>query len=168
VHTPGGPQELSTVSESGLYRLIFSSRKPQAQAFRRWVTQEVLPAIRRTGRYEARVADRVPHTNDEPFPITVTLAGPGRYSVTVLEDGRHHSYPVDPMTLVGDDIEATAEVLCHSMMVIRATWRKLQIVFSGTGSLEDDLFMKSHADAVGNAGRMAAHYLGFFAQGSSG
>ena len=39
------------VSESGLYALIFKSRKPQAKAFRKWVTSEVLPAIRRTGSY---------------------------------------------------------------------------------------------------------------------
>jgi prophage antirepressor-like protein len=39
------------VSESGLYALIFKSRKPEAKAFRKWVTGEVLPAIRRTGGY---------------------------------------------------------------------------------------------------------------------
>ncbi len=39
------------VSESGLYALILRSRKPEAQRFRKWVTSEVLPAIRRTGGY---------------------------------------------------------------------------------------------------------------------
>jgi prophage antirepressor-like protein len=49
----------TTVSESGLYALIFKSRKPQAKTFRKWVTSEVLPAIRKTGRYEGGgVADR--------------------------------------------------------------------------------------------------------------
>lgn len=47
-----GSQDLNVVNESGLYNLIFTSRKPQAKAFRRWVTGEVLPSIRRTGRYE--------------------------------------------------------------------------------------------------------------------
>ncbi len=51
VGTPGGPQEMAILSESGLYHAIFLSRKPQAAAFRRWVTAEVLPAIRRTGGY---------------------------------------------------------------------------------------------------------------------
>ena len=51
--TPGGPQEMTTISESGLYNLIFRSRKAEAKAFRRWVTHEVLPAIRRTGMYDA-------------------------------------------------------------------------------------------------------------------
>ncbi|QEH32105.1 hypothetical protein OJF2_05740 [Aquisphaera giovannonii] len=49
----GGPQSLQVVSESGLYALIFKSRKPQAKRVRRWVTDEVLPAIRRTGSYGA-------------------------------------------------------------------------------------------------------------------
>lgn len=39
------------VNESGLYNLIFRSNKPEAKAFRKWVTSEVLPAIRRTGSY---------------------------------------------------------------------------------------------------------------------
>lgn len=51
-HTLGGPQELLTVNESGLYALIFRSRKPTARRFRKWVTYEVLPALRKTGHYE--------------------------------------------------------------------------------------------------------------------
>lgn len=46
----GNPNMLA-VSESGLYALVFKSRKPEAQAFRKWVTSEVLPAIRKTGAY---------------------------------------------------------------------------------------------------------------------
>ena len=42
------------VNESGLYSLILGSRKPEAKAFKRWVTHEVLPAIRETGRYETK------------------------------------------------------------------------------------------------------------------
>lgn len=51
--TLGGPQNTGIISESGLYALIFKSRKPQAKAFRRWVTSEVLPTIRKTGAYLA-------------------------------------------------------------------------------------------------------------------
>lgn len=54
VDTLGGPQETAAISESGLYTLILRSRKPQARAFRRWVTHEVLPALRRTGHFEAQ------------------------------------------------------------------------------------------------------------------
>lgn len=46
-----GAQEMSIITESGLYHAIFASRRPEAQRFRKWVTTEVLPAIRRTGTY---------------------------------------------------------------------------------------------------------------------
>jgi prophage antirepressor-like protein len=49
--TPGGRQEMAIVSEAGLYQLIMTSRKSEAKAFRRWVTHEVLPQIRKTGAY---------------------------------------------------------------------------------------------------------------------
>ncbi|MCP1203318.1 BRO-N domain-containing protein [Acetobacter oryzoeni] len=51
ISTAGGPQRVVAVSESGLYHLTFASRKPVAKRFRRWVTDEVLPQIRRTGVY---------------------------------------------------------------------------------------------------------------------
>lgn len=47
----GQNRDVLCVNESGLYHLIFKSRKPQAKAFRKWVTAEVLPAIRKTGSY---------------------------------------------------------------------------------------------------------------------
>lgn len=45
-------RNVNTISESGLYALVFRSRKPEAKAFSKWVRSEVLPAIRKTGRYE--------------------------------------------------------------------------------------------------------------------
>lgn len=51
VDTPGGFQKMATINESGLYSLILTSRKEGARRFKKWVTAEVLPAIRRTGRY---------------------------------------------------------------------------------------------------------------------
>ena len=48
------------VSEAGLYSLVLKSRKPEAQAFRRWVTHDVLPSIRRTGGYMVTVAGETP------------------------------------------------------------------------------------------------------------
>lgn len=49
--TPSGKQEMGIISEAGLYSLILRSRKPEAKAFKRWVTHEVLPSIRKTGAY---------------------------------------------------------------------------------------------------------------------
>ncbi|MEB0114786.1 Bro-N domain-containing protein [Variovorax sp. RTB1] len=51
VQTLGGPQSVSIVNEAGLYCLILGSRLPAAKAFKRWVTSEVLPSIRKTGAF---------------------------------------------------------------------------------------------------------------------
>lgn len=56
--TDGGPAR-NIISEGGLYRLVFQSRKPEAKAFRKWVTSEVLPQIRKTGSYTAIPSDPV-------------------------------------------------------------------------------------------------------------
>ena len=53
IETAGGRQTVNAVNESGLYALIFGSKLDTAKRFKRWVTSEVLPAIRRTGRYES-------------------------------------------------------------------------------------------------------------------
>lgn len=62
VQTPGGDQEMLVINESGLYSAILRSRKASAKRFKKWVTAEVLPAIRKTGRYES------------PKPATLTPA----------------------------------------------------------------------------------------------
>lgn len=54
IETKGGRQTVNCVNESGLYALIFGSKLESAKRFKRWVTSEVLPAIRKTGRYEAQ------------------------------------------------------------------------------------------------------------------
>lgn len=51
VITSDGSRDANVVNEGGLYRLIFTSRKPEAEAFAKWVCDEVLPTIRKTGRY---------------------------------------------------------------------------------------------------------------------
>lgn len=66
MRSSGQMRELSIISESGLYAAIFASRKPQARHFRKWVTSEVLPAIRRTGTYAL----------DHPEPDLPPAVGP--------------------------------------------------------------------------------------------
>lgn len=60
VDTPGGLQELTVINEPGLYNAVLGSKLPEAKAFKRWVTHEVLPAIRKTGGYIAAKADETP------------------------------------------------------------------------------------------------------------
>lgn len=67
--TAGGVQAVNHINESGLYSLIFGSKKPPAKAFKHWVTSEVLPAIRKTGAY---VAPSAPAAS--PVPAVLTQA----------------------------------------------------------------------------------------------
>jgi hypothetical protein len=64
--TPGGIQDLTVVSEPGIYRLAMRSDLPAAEDFQDWIVDEVLPAIRKTGRYE--------QPDDQPQPIASPLA----------------------------------------------------------------------------------------------
>lgn len=52
--TLGGRQDIAIINESGLYCLVLSSKLPSAKKFKRWVTSEVLPALRKTGQYQVK------------------------------------------------------------------------------------------------------------------
>ena len=68
IRTPGGEQQMLVVSEPGLYSLILRSRKPEAKAFKRWVTHEIRPSIRKPGHYGA------PETEDEILARALVIA----------------------------------------------------------------------------------------------
>lgn len=59
IQTNGGKQLVNCVNESGLYALIFGSKLPKAKQFKRWVTNEVLPAIRKQRHYQCPALDRL-------------------------------------------------------------------------------------------------------------
>lgn len=54
--TPSGEQDMTIINESGLYSLVLSSKLPTAKKFKRWVTHDILPAIRKTGSYSVKQA----------------------------------------------------------------------------------------------------------------
>lgn len=83
--TPGGTQEVSIISEPGLYRLTGRSNKPAAKTFNRWVCHDVLPAIRKTGRYEAATAA-------PPAPSLLNR----RWLITFDHECRERVTPIDP------------------------------------------------------------------------
>jgi len=69
VRTIQGNQKAITVNESGLYSLVLRSRKPEAKRFKKWVTSEVLPAIRKTGTYSSpAAAPTVQHQQHQQEP----------------------------------------------------------------------------------------------------
>jgi prophage antirepressor-like protein len=89
VHTPGGYQSMTTVNESGLYSLILGSRKPEARAFKRWVTHDVLPSIRRTGSYSTPTTTTRPTLPAGPIvhkPGIVVLARSKREAATIWHE----------------------------------------------------------------------------------
>lgn len=49
--TLGGKQDMQVVNEYGIYSLVFASRKPEAKTFKRWITHEVIPSLRKNGAY---------------------------------------------------------------------------------------------------------------------
>jgi len=63
--TPGGTQDVTIISESGLYVAVIGSQAEGARAFKRWVTHDVIPAIRRTGAYMAAPAPALPQSYAE-------------------------------------------------------------------------------------------------------
>lgn len=80
--TLGGQQDLTIISESGVFSLIFTSRKASAKSFRKWVTSDVLPTLRRTGSYVMPVPD-----NDDEDPLDRALAAdasPDEHQSTLL------------------------------------------------------------------------------------
>jgi prophage antirepressor-like protein len=128
IETLGGPQQLNTVTESGLYSLIFTSRKPEARAFRRWVTGVVLPTLRQTGRFDVRgePSQDMAEKRHAEGGVTVTLPGPGRYLVGLFHDGELR---IEPLCF-SDAISALAALDCRSIAYSHLTaaslWEKLQ------------------------------------------
>jgi len=75
VPTPGGKQRHTIISESGLFAAILKSRRPEARRFRRWVTGEVLPALRRRGSYAMPGAQAVVPIHPEGWDSAALSAG---------------------------------------------------------------------------------------------
>jgi len=141
IETLGGPQKLNIVSESGLYSLIFTSRKPEAKAFRRWVTGVVLPTLRRTGQFDMRGEPSQGSPAGDEIQgrahngIAVPLPGPGRYLVVLFHDGERR---IEPLCF-SDAVSALAALDCraiaYSYLTAASLWEKLQHVRSVKGDV---------------------------------
>lgn len=84
VPTLGGDQEMNVINESGLYHAVLKSRKPEARPFRKWVTSEVLPTIRKTGQYVAQ-----PYAQNPNDRLTIEQADILRNMLTDAAKARH-------------------------------------------------------------------------------
>ena len=71
MHTLGGTQQVSIINESGLYSLILRSRKPEAKKFKKWVTAEVVPSVRKHGAYATKA--KLEEMLSDPDAMILTL-----------------------------------------------------------------------------------------------
>ena len=141
----GNEQTMNVVSESGLYNLVFTSRKPEAKAFRRWVTGVVLPTLRKAGQFDmAGVSGKTDGVADESDrgsrnSINLALPGPGRYIIVLLGDGERR---VERLSFA-DALSALAALDCRSMAYTHLTaasfWEKLQHLRSARGETSGGL-----------------------------
>lgn len=69
IYTPGGPQDLITVTEPGLWKLVMASRKPSAQRFKHWLATEVIPSVRKHGCFPPPPAPALPPPVDLRDPL---------------------------------------------------------------------------------------------------
>ncbi|VTZ26121.1 hypothetical protein MPC4_110066 [Methylocella tundrae] len=160
IRTLGGPQNLLTVNESGLYNLIFTSRKPEARKFRKWVTNEVLPTIRKTGLYETEKADAAPQIDAFRDGVDVHLPYPGRYTVTVLLDGQAHIYRNEFASLQKESNEVDFALLCHTLKSIEALWQKLQHLHSLRIEPSNGFALNTLNSTILLGAETADHFLG--------
>lgn len=124
ITTPKGQQQATIINESGLYSLILSSKLPDAKKFKRWVTSEVLPAIRKTGRFAMdgpvdrltpddyiRAASIVAKCNDRRLPVALKLLETAGISPDILK-----GFQKDRESPQKDKI--TADELAHLQTVL--------------------------------------------------
>ncbi len=153
--TPGGRQEVNVVNESGLYALIFSSRKPQARAFRHWVTAEVLPALRETGTYTIGVAGAALAFDPKECAryVVITMPGePPQIRKTSLDRALDEWSGLD------------TEILANQMRTVDALWQKTQLVRSvGSDPAGSPLYNRL-GKAISDARRVADECLDGFRQ----
>ena len=125
VDTLGGKQQFTAANESGLDHLIFQSRKPEAKKFRKWVTAEVLPSIRKTGRYEtmkSRMAGGFLDLRDVPYESFKFKGG----AVRMVESEGVKWYSInDVFRCIGSRTESTQSV--RRLNAKRDLARKIQL-----------------------------------------
>lgn len=85
--TSGGKQRQNHINESGLYALILGSTKPEAKRFKRWVTTEVLPSIRKTGSYVSAIAVAALPASTQDKVSTLLLIGEAVAKVPGVRSG---------------------------------------------------------------------------------
>ncbi|GBQ25710.1 hypothetical protein AA0472_1856 [Acetobacter estunensis NRIC 0472] len=134
--TNGGEQQVRFVSESGMYQLTFVSRRPEAKRFRRWVTEEVLPSIRRTGGYQAS-PDTSQLSSDDCALLTY-LRRPGRYLVVRREIGEFPLIQEEPdEAFLARVARCDVQGMVHAIGLVDSLWRT-HVAYLEAGTISGD------------------------------
>lgn len=121
----GQGRQMWCVNESGLYHLIFQSRKEEAKAFRKWVTSEVLPALRRTGRYEVSPARRSLRHPRRGEPITADIL----HLLWLIGESLHQGDQIEIAVELGVTRQTVSRVLNggqRSSRILMALYKRAQ------------------------------------------
>ncbi len=137
----GGAQTTVIISEPGVYRLVFRSRKEEAERFKRWLAHEVIPQIRRTGAYRADATEIM-----RPEPATNVPA------------------PIDEMTRRKDLIQEFR--MSHTKEETRRLWRQMGLPVADEQASPEDLACLAHLlDAAIHGATFREHINGMFGFG---
>lgn len=125
LHTPGGRQSMAIISEPGLFAAILGSQVPGAKAFKRWITHEVLPELRKTGSYSGHQAQEMPQS----FPEALRqLADTCEQLEAVAPKVEAYNALIDSAGLYS--MQATAKALGYGPNVLFRELRRLGILQS--------------------------------------
>tara|TARA_R110002012_G_scaffold94083_1_gene227961 strand:+ start:380 stop:1060 length:681 start_codon:yes stop_codon:yes gene_type:complete len=122
IYGSGQNRKMRCVSESGLYALIMRSNKPEAKNFRKWVTAEVLPALRKHGHYGQRTAAS-DHLDMRDVPYEMVRMGDHSLRMIKVEGTAHYSL-ADVLTAIGSKTKShqTAKRLNLKQQLARKIW----------------------------------------------
>lgn len=126
IYTLGGFQMMNVISESGLYKLAMRSDKPQAEPFQDWIAEEVIPSIRRTGRYELvepKQPDLLAAINNVQYEMRAGFA-----AINGRLDGARKGFSQATVRYVGEGnakYENCECIYCHNVDVVTKYGEKL-------------------------------------------
>lgn len=110
-------RKLLCVNESGLYRLIFISRKPEAEKFKRWVFHEVLPQIRKTGSYSVNQSENYTESDTETTPEYIPFVEGIPLLRQITADHPEWSWDLKDVKYRIDENGIIRPVLCFDMKI---------------------------------------------------
>ena len=132
MQTPGGRQKITFINESGLYALILSSKLPTAKEFKRWITSEVLPSIRRNGGY---IMGQDAMTDDELLAKALVVS----QNILRQRDARINALEVENAALAVDNAIMQPKADYFDEMVERNTLTNFRETANQLGIRQKDL-----------------------------